>query len=555
MLLSSLTLWVIGALCTLIPTSRAATSTGTTNSAGLYEELGGPSFRTPKNILFGVTLGGSSHASWVVRILNELADRGHNVSYAGTDIYLKFAKPFPRINIVDLGESVESRMDITNMQNPRTWQDRRNEIQVDIENYDRIFERVQEAIKTHDIDVLLADSFSTACFDAAREAEIPSIVMMLINLAPDALTPYVNKEIDIGGEATVEHMPLSFRIYKKFLYPFDTYLNLNSLRQKYNAQRERAMGGRPVLENPHVNSLKIVNSFYGIEEARPMGPLVEMIGPIFNGHYPPMTPQVEQYLESHHRVLYIAFGQFAAFEPILTKRVLVEALEILEEGLIDGFLWGVGSSTARLPETVTTRSGNVYNVDELWGDHPDARLIPWAPQFPILRHPSVITFLSHGGGMSVFESLYGGVRTVIRPFFGDQPAHALHYEREKLGGYLDLNRDRPFDILREVIVDKDGIFQKNTDRYQAMVQLHSQQAVARGADLVEEVLFASKDGILPHRVDIVRKVSFLKANDYDLYLYLAGILIGFGLTVRFLYRQHSKNHTLSRSQQKKLKKL
>ena len=50
---------------------------------------------------------------------------------------MKFAQPFPHINIVDLGESVESKMDITNMQNPRTWSDRQNEIRVDIENYDR----------------------------------------------------------------------------------------------------------------------------------------------------------------------------------------------------------------------------------------------------------------------------------------------------------------------------------------------------------------------------------------------------------------------------------
>ncbi|KAI7849195.1 hypothetical protein BDC45DRAFT_449105 [Circinella umbellata] len=557
MLLLFLIYAAIGILCALF--ASGTTATNSSSSLSLYEELGSPTFRTSKNILFGVTLGGSSHASWVVRILNELAERGHNVTYAGTEFYLKFAQPFPHINIVNLGESVESKMDITNMQNPRTWSDRQNEVQVDIENYDRIFERVQEATQSHDIDLLMADSFSTACFDAARKTKIPSIVTMLINLAPDALTPYINKEIDIGGEATVDHMSLSFRFYKKFLYPIDTYLKLNSHQQQYYAQRERAMGGLPILKNPHVNSLKIVNNFYGIEEARPMGPLVEMIGPIFNAHYNPITPDIQKYLDSHSRVLYIAFGQFAAFEPTLTERVLIEALEILEEGLIDGFLWGIGSSTARLPETVTTTSGNVYNVAELWGDHSHAFLSPWAPQFPILRHPSVITFLSHGGGMSVFESLYGGVRTVIRPFFGDQPAHALLYEREQLGGYLNLERERPFDILREVIEDKNGIFQKNTNRYQAIVQLRSQHAVSRGADLVEEVLFSSKeDGTLPHRIDIARKVSYLKANDYDLYLYLIlcliSILLGFGLTVRFIYNQLATGYNRG-GQQEKLKRI
>ena len=83
MLLSSLIPSALGVLCTLFVSSTAIANTGS-GSLDLYEELGSPVFRTPKNILFGVTLGGSSHASWVVRILNELAERGHNVTYAGT---------------------------------------------------------------------------------------------------------------------------------------------------------------------------------------------------------------------------------------------------------------------------------------------------------------------------------------------------------------------------------------------------------------------------------------------------------------------------------------
>jgi hypothetical protein len=38
-------------------------------------------FRTSKNILFGTVGGGSSHINWVLSILDELADRGHNVTY------------------------------------------------------------------------------------------------------------------------------------------------------------------------------------------------------------------------------------------------------------------------------------------------------------------------------------------------------------------------------------------------------------------------------------------------------------------------------------------
>jgi hypothetical protein len=36
---------------------------------------------TPKNIVFGVFMAGSSHTTWVLRFLDELADRGHNVTF------------------------------------------------------------------------------------------------------------------------------------------------------------------------------------------------------------------------------------------------------------------------------------------------------------------------------------------------------------------------------------------------------------------------------------------------------------------------------------------
>jgi hypothetical protein len=35
----------------------------------------------PKNIGFFCALGGSSHTSWVLTILDELAERGHNVTF------------------------------------------------------------------------------------------------------------------------------------------------------------------------------------------------------------------------------------------------------------------------------------------------------------------------------------------------------------------------------------------------------------------------------------------------------------------------------------------
>lgn len=46
---------------------------------------GGADFRTtPKNILFSSVGGGASHNSWIIRILDQLHKRGHNVFFAST---------------------------------------------------------------------------------------------------------------------------------------------------------------------------------------------------------------------------------------------------------------------------------------------------------------------------------------------------------------------------------------------------------------------------------------------------------------------------------------
>jgi UDP:flavonoid glycosyltransferase YjiC (YdhE family) len=47
-------------------------------------------------------------------------------------------------------------------------------------------------------------------------------------------------------------------------------------------------------------------------------------------------------------------------------------------------------------------------------------LVSWAPQAPVLRHPSVGAFVTHSGWGSVVEGMSGGVPMASRPFFGDR---------------------------------------------------------------------------------------------------------------------------------------
>ncbi|KAG8864346.1 hypothetical protein FRB96_006168 [Tulasnella sp. 330] len=53
-------------------------------------------------------------------------------------------------------------------------------------------------------------------------------------------------------------------------------------------------------------------------------------------------------------------------------------------------------------------------------------IVDFVPQREVLAHPSLGSFLSHGGHNSMFESITAGVVNVFWPMIGDQPFHAAH---------------------------------------------------------------------------------------------------------------------------------
>jgi len=64
----------------------------------------GESFRQPKNILFGSVGGGSSHIEWVLSILDELADRGHNITFVTHVSYSTMPPITTRIDVPETGQ-------------------------------------------------------------------------------------------------------------------------------------------------------------------------------------------------------------------------------------------------------------------------------------------------------------------------------------------------------------------------------------------------------------------------------------------------------------------
>jgi hypothetical protein len=285
------------------------------------------------------------------------------------------------------------------------------------------------------------------------------------------------------------------------------------------------------------DSVKLINNIFGLMAARPIGPLVQAVGPIIPSKYEAPSGDLKHFLEGHKRLAYVAFGQNATPSDDDIRLILAALMKIIESGELDGFIWAtVITGRGLFPEYVTTSSNKKYSVSDMFNDkNPDIRFVQWAPQAAILFHPSTTLFISHGGLNSWSESLYAGVPIVMYPFFGDQPANSKLNEQANLGATLNPYKtvEETTDLLKKVIKDEDGEIEKALKRYQALIQIHSSHGIINGADIIEEVAFVNVDGKLPHRYPASRKMNYFKAHDLDIYAFLISIILGFLVTLYY----------------------
>ncbi|KAM0861157.1 hypothetical protein ACQ4PT_046081 [Festuca glaucescens] len=118
------------------------------------------------------------------------------------------------------------------------------------------------------------------------------------------------------------------------------------------------------------------------------------------------------WLDEHadRSVVYVSLGS-------LTVISLEQFTELLS-GLVGAgyaILWAlrpdmVGASQGGFPKEAVEAAGNGRK----------ARIVDWAPQRDVLRHPAVGSFLTHAGWNSTLEGVVEGVPLVCWPFFADQ---------------------------------------------------------------------------------------------------------------------------------------
>ena len=238
-----------------------------------------------------------------------------------------------------------------------------------------------------------------------------------------------------------------------------------------------------------------VNTFFGLEPAKDLPPLVQAVGPILSDTFPSLDDQTEKFLAGKGRVVYVAFGTHVILTGEKLDKVISGLALALLKGHIDGVIWAIRPAARKQMDTSkghpVPRDADFTLGDLLANRHPAWLFLEYAAQRAILDHPSTRVFLTHAGASSANEALYHGVPMISMPVYGDQLQYSMRLVAA--GVALSINKDHfsPAELCAlagTILHDQDGQIRRNVQRMRRIANVAARRKHL-AADLVEEHLY------------------------------------------------------------------
>ncbi|KAH8278829.1 hypothetical protein KR018_010144, partial [Drosophila ironensis] len=167
-------------------------------------------------------------------------------------------------------------------------------------------------------------------------------------------------------------------------------------------------------------SVMLINNHFSTGRARANGPNIIEVGGL---HLSEVPEQCDEELlrfldEAEHGVIYFSMGQdiLVNYLPIEIQEPLLQTLSKLNQRVV----WKYDHPK------MANKTDNMYVMVK-------------TPQRKILDHPNVRLFITHGGLMSVMESIYSGVPMLGLPHFYDQFGNMHRVQKAGMAEVLDCN--------------------------------------------------------------------------------------------------------------------
>ncbi|KXN65255.1 glycosyltransferase family 1 protein, partial [Conidiobolus coronatus NRRL 28638] len=281
--------------------------------------------------------------------------------------------------------------------------------------------------------------------------------------------------------------------------------------------------------------------YIGLENARNIPSHIYPIGPILSGDIPPLSPELQTFMDTHNKVLYVAFGSVVNPSQNLLTKLLGHFQRAINQGILDGVIWGLLKTDFNtFPKTFKVDNAEYTTAQIVEGTHDKIKILKWAPQQSILHHSSTKLFLSHGGLDSIYESSNAGVPMLIVPFFSDQPRNRMLVFENGIGDYIEWDTMSESKVYQKFVklLDPDNLELKSKVKQMQLIIKFSSKRKTMAADLIETYAYSAKAcrqfsvpkpfeppcEVLPF-LPLDKIISSAKANLIDVYITGALILI------------------------------
>ncbi|KAF0559061.1 UDP-Glycosyltransferase/glycogen phosphorylase [Gigaspora margarita] len=312
---------------------------------------------TPKNILVGSIIGGVSHLNPMLEICKILVDRGYNVTLLAPGNFMAMS------------------------------------------------------ILYRSIPQIIIDDF--ACFDLAWKLKKP-VVGYTSGTTYFTPPPPIRSDPMMGRGCHVNMENESF--YNRFIcavvqplrviWTFqDNLNNLNFQRAEVGVSKYYDFRGR-------TDTLFLLDNFFGFEVPTAWPPLHQEIGPILPDTFPNISSDLDLFLSTHPRIMYIALGSYMFTTPENYATILQSAFELINQNILDGVIWAtVKFNESELPTTFNLSNGDIIPTSNLINN----------------LHPHIYIMKNENGELEV------DIKTLLRSWI--TPDSRMGFIR---GNYLDV---------------------------------------------------------------------------------------------------------------------
>ncbi|OQR98552.1 hypothetical protein ACHHYP_08364 [Achlya hypogyna] len=418
-----------------VPAGVSFDLSGGTLSLGPAEDV------KQKHVLF-ISLAIRGHATPLLRVADEMVRRGYNVSFAThesgkewvarTGAHFVSAGEFP-ISADGLREKLQSiTRDASTF---RGILNMFNEIYVPAAQ--PLYDALYPAVSASPPDLVVVDIATIGGHDLVHKLNLPYLVNSPSILFDMGGTP---SYVPAWGTGFSIHMSLWNRCMN-LLFPrllsvalTPPFMQVNKARWELNLPPFRSQ--HDIFKGARV----LVNTAFGLEYARPLSPLVEMVGPLLPleslaADASPLPPLVSQWMASDD-VVYISFGSLSYIDP-WQANAIVQGLS--KDGAAVNVLWTLPNDQRHvLPSTLPPS----FRIKVLGSGFPHLK---------VLAQPAVKLVISHCGMVSAQEALIFGKPVLCLPFLVDQPDVAARVVDAGAGLLLDKSHFTPEEVRHKAL--------------------------------------------------------------------------------------------------------